>query len=541
MSRPSPVPLALLLCAAGCVRPELDTFPGGGRPRKSTEELIAALDDAVAMTRGYAAADLAECDGGGIVPAVRERLGKEEDPAAKLALHCALAAHGEWESVGLLVAALDKARHSAAWYLHKVTGHDWGWPAERWRRWLEEAGEEGFRKLLERRRVEKVWRPFAQAYSSQFFLSSRKRMGMRASLTADEVRLLKESPEADAWITFAAAVCSLHDRGDRPEAARLFRTVFAEHPMSYYAEDSRELAGLLDKMIEEDRAWKEPEDIEKLNLEEKVRYNVHRLRDVACYQTSQPGMCDVTSDWAQKEGTYNAAIELLKIGEPAIPALIEVLDDRRPTRSVGHWRHFWPTHTVLRCQDAAIQVLDELLPAALYRRSSTSAYFSTEPPAVRREATARIRRWHERSKGKTAVEKMWIAVEERPGIYPLLDLLTSLAFDHGHKQRVLGELRKLYDERDPYQRPQISHLMCRLGDTSNVPEVTKQYLEGEYRRRRSLPDDPCAQSSAEEHALRQLVAYGRAEEHALLHRQILKVDDPASRGPVVAGDLISLA
>src|SRR5439155_4348695 len=135
--------------------------------------------------------------------------------------------------------------------------------------------------------------------------------------------------------------------------------------------------------------------------------------------------------------------KLKEIGEPAIPALIKLLADRRPTRSVGYWRNFAPSRTVLRFQDAAIQILDELLPAPFYRPNSTGAYFSTESSKVRRRVIRSIKSWYPSSLGKSEAEKKWLAVEAATGIYQQLGLLQDLALEHGQKERVLVTLHQM--------------------------------------------------------------------------------------------------
>ncbi|WP_075096631.1 hypothetical protein [Planctomyces sp. SH-PL14] len=69
----------------------------------------------------------------------------------------------------------------------------------------------------------------------------------------------------------------------------------------------------------------------------------------------------------------NAAAGLRDIGRPAIPRLINLLRDRRRIRAVGFWRVFHPSRTVLRYQDVAIEILQELIPKRIYARSTTAA------------------------------------------------------------------------------------------------------------------------------------------------------------------------
>ncbi|MBC7853066.1 MAG: hypothetical protein IAF94_06495, partial [Pirellulaceae bacterium] len=84
--------------------------------------------------------------------------------------------------------------------------------------------------------------------------------------------------------------------------------------------------------------------------------------------------------------------ELRSLGQAAIPALLDLLEDRRPIRGVGYWRDFHPTRTILRYQDAAIQILNEVLPDASYTRRTTSSYFSSEDADDRARLIDRIRK-----------------------------------------------------------------------------------------------------------------------------------------------------
>ncbi len=199
-------------------------------------------------------------------------------------------------------------------------------------------------------------------------------------------------PPKSAWEAFLLAVTTLQDTGNRKIAARQFEDAERLFPNSEYKSDSIELANLLNKMVSEDRVWREPADPDQLSLQERIKYNIHHLRDVNCYQVMQPGMCHVLSDFGS-QGDDNAAMELHRIGEPTIPHLIDLLADRRPLRSVGYWRNFHESRTVLRYQDAAIQILNELLPDPVYGRVSSSGYYSTAPKAEQQRVVAEIKRW----------------------------------------------------------------------------------------------------------------------------------------------------
>jgi hypothetical protein len=331
-----------------------------------------------------------------------------------------------------------------------------------------------------------------------------------------------EGDEKKAWALFSAGVETLQDTGDRNRADELFGQVAAEFPQSRYAEDSKELSASLRQLVEEEKHWTEPSDPKALRVEDKIAYYTYHLRDLNCYQFSQPGMCYVLRDIHPEREKTNAAIRLKEIGEPAIPALIQLLKDRRPTRSVGYWRDFSPSRTVLRFQDAAIQILSELLPAAFYERNSTSAYFSIEPPAVQERVIQSIKTWYEKSQGKSEVEKMWLAVEANPGIYQLIGLLRNLALEHGQKERVITTLHKMCKERDSYQLPEISELLCELGDSSKVEEVVSAYIAGDYYAGRANPN-------TQDSALRQAILYGTDTQRRALQKNADREKDPLNR------------
>jgi hypothetical protein len=347
--------------------------------------------------------------------------------------------------------------------------------------------------------------------------------------------------EKKAWETFFAGVKSLQDEGDRNRAAELFERVANEFPRSRFAEESKELGGLLRQMLEEERHWIEPAEPQSLPLEQKIAYYAFHLRDVNCYQMSQPGMCYLLGDFSRERLGTNAAMKLKEIGEPAIPALIKLLEDRRPTRSVGYWRDFDPSRTILRFQDAAIQILDELLPVGFYRRSSTSSYFSIESSQMRSNMIGSIQTWHERSLGKTEVEKLWLAVEAAPGIYQLMRLLKDLALEHGQKERVLSTLHQMATKRNPLQLPQISELMCVLGDYEKVGAVASAYIAGEYDVGTSLPDDSAPGSNGQDSVLRQVILYGTDLQRRAIQKNAQRKNDPLQKERALFSMLVDTA
>jgi hypothetical protein len=224
-------------------------------------------------------------------------------------------------------------------------------------------------------------------------------------------------------------------------------------------------------------------------------------------------MCRLLKPFDQdREDAYNAAIELHKIGRPAIPQLIELLRDRRPIKSIWYSRDFFPERTVLRYQDAAVQILAELLPTDFFAFSpgQTTPFLSTEAPAKRYKFIAWMDEWYKKSKDKPEAEQMWIAIKMDPGMWPTRDLLRKLADEHKQGKEVREELHKMYKSRPAIYRPMIAEELARLGDQSKVEEVLKEYRNGEYARplRQPVDHEAAAADAAEEAAKRLLKAYG---------------------------------
>lgn len=359
------------------------------------DTLIMQLDHENARQREDAAESLSQTvDADKISPAIRKRLKTETNFHVKLALHYALASQGEKESLLFLIDSLSQSGHMGANYLRFTVGEDFGWNADKYRDWYERTSAEEFLKFINdrwrRKPMMDEYAEFSSLYSKQFFGSMKSddedSIIPDVRLTDADKKKLESLPTAKAWSIFQTGLTELQKNGDRKEAARQFRIVATEYANTYYADESRELADLLDKMIAEDSDFKKPLKVDDLELKSKIKFHIHNLRDVVAYQFSQPGYCHVLNGFSiSGDETYNAAVALRDIGEPAIPYLIEILEDRRPIRGVGYWRNFRPNRTVLRYQDAAIQIIDAIRSENAYDRRTTSSYFSTERPEKRTE------------------------------------------------------------------------------------------------------------------------------------------------------------
>jgi hypothetical protein len=124
-------------------------------------------------------------------------------------------------------------------------------------------------------------------------------------------------------------------------------------------------------LIAEDKAWKEPtrEQFARLDARQKAAYWLYHLRNLNVTQTSSPGMCSVLTDSRSflhsqdlgKKGKPNPAVELKKLGYEVLPQIIAHLDDDRPTRCVGFWRHYAPdSYYTLTYGDCCQQIFEAI-------------------------------------------------------------------------------------------------------------------------------------------------------------------------------------
>jgi len=168
-----------------------------------------------------------------------------------------------------------------------------------------------------------------------------------------------------------------------------FRAFPERFPSSEHVQRARETAALLGPMVSEDvaRAARGPLP-EDAPVEARVADLILELRDQNGHQLSQPGSCDIFTD---RRGDASPAHRLVAIGMPAVPQLIEVVDDRRPTRSVGYHRDFYFSHYVLTIGDCAIAIIQQIAQRPFYERRSTSgaAVKDGQASAIKVE----MRRW----------------------------------------------------------------------------------------------------------------------------------------------------
>lgn len=193
------------------------------------------------------------------------------------------------------------------------------------------------------------------------------RAGLRAAVSRDLAH-------AEMW---RGVVAFGDPKISRPALRDRFRRLIEHHGDSPHVDRARETVARLDQMIAEDtaharseHAGKEGAALDALPEDARIRELIHRLRDQNGHQWGQPGACDIFSD---PRGTRSPAALLVAIGYPAMPQLIEAIDDQRFTRSVGYHRDFYFSHHVLRVGDATLAVISRIAGRHFYRRTYTNA------------------------------------------------------------------------------------------------------------------------------------------------------------------------
>jgi len=204
---------------------------------------------------------------------------------------------------------------------------------------------------------------------------------------------------------FIDAIVFLHYQGDRAKAADMFAEIARKYPELKYGQESQELSDFLRKMVEEDKVWREPEDISKLTVDERISYWVYKLRDVNLVTPAKPSSTHFL-DWAsdprlRKDGFKHAGWQLLEIGKPTVPVLIRLLNDRKPTRTVGYTRFTYLSRTIQRYQDAALEILEKILNKKFYGEEGyRSNYFSELSAEHRQKIIAEIKAYWEKTQEK---------------------------------------------------------------------------------------------------------------------------------------------
>lgn len=146
----------------------------------------------------------------------------------------------------------------------------------------------------------------------------------------------------------------------REELLTRFRDVVRLYPRSEHVPRAKAAAAMLESMVAEDKAHVAIADevLTKLPVEAQVRELIFRLRD---QRSALPGGgygVTLLHDSAPLENKNSSPVHhLVQIGLPAVPKLIEALDDKRFTRCVQYWRSRIFSHEIVttgQCAEVAL-------------------------------------------------------------------------------------------------------------------------------------------------------------------------------------------
>lgn len=309
-----------------------------------------------------------------------------------LPLLYALAAQGDYQSAGKIVdlishgdklslSALKRLRFGNHWYTSRS---EEALDASEMSAWFRAFSEDAYRIWCQNRLMTTHPRHEFEIRRSRF-------------LTDEQINNL---PTHRAWTLFEQAITHLQDEGDRQLAEAAFRNCATKYPLTIYTSQCIDLTDELERMADEHARWVEPPSLDVLSSDEKVAYWTYHLRNTVVYQGMQPGACMIL--WGTVEKEPNAARRLRELGESAVPALLDMLSDRRPMPAVGFWRDFHPTRHVLRNQDAAFEILRSLERNGL-GDDLVNGYFSEMDEDVQCRVVSMYRTWWRESQKQVNV------------------------------------------------------------------------------------------------------------------------------------------
>lgn len=258
----------------------------------------------------------------------------------------------------------------------------------------------------------------------------------------------------------------------RKELLSDFQYVVKHFPESKHADRAKTTAKLLKQMVEEDesRAREKRKPLDEMTIEEQVAELIFRLRDQNGHQLFQPGGCDIFND---RRGEESPAHQLVKIGFDAVPQLIEVVDDRRFTRSVGFHRDFYFSHYVLRVGDSAQRIIERIASRRFYMRTDTNA--ATIKEGEESEVKKRIKAWWADTEHKGEKQVLIEAVEaaDRNAVWQARRLLKAYPDD-----ALAPIARAAGSAKESYVRGRLTEMLGEIPGDAPVPFLLEQLKKG---------------------------------------------------------------
>lgn len=167
-------------------------------------------------------------------------------------------------------------------------------------------------------------------------------------------------------------------------------------------------------------------------VERQVSQLIHDLQDVEARQQGQPGGVDLSADPRVER--------LIEIGDPAVPALIDCIDnDERLTRSIHFWRDFAQSRGILSVREAALVAVQSILGTTIFEPVATGDDFTARGEDLAK-ATARQLRAYWNAYGNLPFDRRMMKILTDPAAKPaaLREAASNLANMGG--QRRIGTM-----------------------------------------------------------------------------------------------------
>jgi len=243
-------------------------------------------------------------------------------------------------------------------------------------------------------------------------LAARALQQARDAVAGDDRKMVASLKSDLAWSAFAGLVHAYMVRADDVALE------CGERLLRLYAEEAREypqapaIVSELKRRQEKGTSGKQPSALppggfSKWSDADKTEFLIESLEEVDARQFSQPGSVDLVMD--PRVGG------LIKIGDAAIPALIDTIEnDDRLTRSVHFWRDFSRNRTVLSVREAALEASMNILRIQLFSSRSTDDNFTLQGEAGAKRMAARLRAYW-KNFGHLPIDERMMQVLTDPG------------------------------------------------------------------------------------------------------------------------------
>jgi hypothetical protein len=171
-----------------------------------------------------------------------------------------------------------------------------------------------------------------------------------------------------------------------------------------------------------------PAGFDQWDAGKKVAYWIDALEEVDARQHGQPGGVDFGDDPRVQA--------LIKLGDPAVPALIDALEkDERLTRSVHFWRDFARSRTVLSVREAEVTALMSILRVSVFEPASTGDNLTARGEDAAIELAKKLRSyWKEYGKLPFDERMMKVLTDPKTNFKAKREAADNLANLHNPRQ-----------------------------------------------------------------------------------------------------------